>query len=89
MADITINAHDDNTFDVTVTDDRTTRHRVTMRDDDYRRLCGGRVSPPDLVRRSFEFLLEREPNTAILDQFDLTIIGTYFPNYEQEIQRRL
>jgi hypothetical protein len=30
-------------------------------------------------------LLEREGNTSILTSFDLPLIGTYFPEYEQEI----
>ena len=32
---------------------------------------GGRVSREDLIRASFEFLLERESNTMILSRFDL------------------
>jgi hypothetical protein len=41
------------------------------------------------VRRSFEFLLEREPKESILASFDLTVIARYFPEYESEIARRL
>lgn len=37
----------------------------------------------DLVRRSFEFLLEREPATSILRRFDLSVIETYFPEYDE------
>lgn len=39
----------------------------------------------DLVEASFAFLLEREPKESILREFDLTVIGRYFPEYEQEI----
>jgi len=42
-----------------------------------------------LVRESFAFLLEREPATSILREFELTVIGRYFPEYEREIRRRL
>jgi hypothetical protein len=36
----------------------------------------------DLVRRSFEFLLEREPPGSILRRFDLTAIERHFPEYD-------
>ena len=43
----------------------------------------------DLVAASFAFLLEREPRESILRQFDLPVIGRYFPEYAVEIRRRL
>ena len=64
-------------------------HRVTLKPQDYIRLAGGLVEPTELVRRSFEFLLEHEPKESILAQFDLTEIGRYFPEFEGEIKRRL
>ncbi|MBZ5501091.1 MAG: hypothetical protein LAN59_02475 [Acidobacteriia bacterium] len=64
-------------------------HRVTLKPGDYDRLAKGAVEPAELVRRSFEFLLEHEPKESILAQFDLTEIGRYFPQFEREIQRRL
>ena len=39
----------------------------------------GPSNPEDLVRASFAFLLEREPSESILREFDLTVIGRYFP----------
>ena len=45
-------------------------------------------SVAELVRQSFEFLLEREPQTSILRDFDLEVIGRYFPDYPREIRRR-
>ena len=44
-------------------------------------------SAEELVRRSFEFLLEREPKESILSRFDLTVISRYFPEYERLISR--
>lgn len=41
----------------------------------------------ELVRRSFEFLLEHEPNTSILAAFDLSVIERYFPEYREAIRR--
>ncbi len=42
-----------------------------------------------LVRETFTFLLEREPRTSILARFDLPVVERYFPEYPDEIQRRL
>jgi hypothetical protein len=64
-----------------------TDHEVTVRAADLARLAPGAADPEALVRRSFAFLLAREPNTSILRRFDLTVIGTYFPEYEREIRR--
>jgi hypothetical protein len=41
----------------------------------------------DLVARSFDFLLRREPATSILRTFDLAVIERYFPEYEKEFRR--
>ena len=62
-------------FRVTVAEagSRTT-HQVTLTNDYYQRLTGGAVAPEELVRRSFEFLLEREAKESILRQFDLPAI---------------
>ncbi len=77
---------DDTTFEVTVKSKSETRHQVTVKDADYQRLTRGRISAEALVEKSFEFLLEREPNTAILPTFDLMLIKQYFPEFENEIQ---
>lgn len=50
--------------------------------------CGG-VAAQELVRASFEFLLDREPATAILRQFSLDVIAGYFPEYPAWIRARL
>jgi len=41
----------------------------------------------DLLRRSFEFLLDRESNTSILREFDLSTIERYYPEYTAAMQR--
>ncbi len=63
-----------------------TRHEVTVARADLERLAPGATDPTDLVRRSFAFLLRREPPTSILPSFDLTAIGHYFPEYESTIR---
>jgi hypothetical protein len=74
---------------VGLTDARGTgEHRVTVRRADLERLAPGASEPDDLVRRSFEFLLEREPRSSILREFELTVIGRYFSEYESTIAGR-
>lgn len=65
-----------------------THHRVRVTKSDLERFSEGR-SPEDLLKESFRFLLEQEPNTSILASFDLPPIGRYFPEYESEIRARL
>jgi hypothetical protein len=86
---ITIQAIDTTTFKVTVEGYTTTTHRVTVSPDYYEKLTGKRIGVEDLVRKSFEFLLERETNTSILPSFDLPVIGRYFPEYENTIRSLL
>jgi hypothetical protein len=66
-----------------------TSHVVTLQPADHQRLADGKAQPEELLRRSFEFLLEREPKESILTRFDLPLIARYFPEYEREIRRRI
>jgi len=65
------------------------RHTVSVEAADLARLDPTAADPTDLVRRSFDFLLRREPKESILATFDLTVISRYFPDYETEIRRRV
>ena len=86
---IKVDTIDDKTFEVTVEGLSTTTHTVTLDRAYYEKLTAKRVSAEMLVRKSFEFLLEREGNTSILRSFDLPVIGHYFPEYESVIQDML
>ncbi|HVN12820.1 MAG TPA: hypothetical protein VMT69_12060 [Kineosporiaceae bacterium] len=66
-----------------------TRHEVSVPAGLAASLGCGHVAPDELVRASFEFLLEREPATSILREFSLDVISTYFPGYPAEIGPRL
>jgi hypothetical protein len=66
-----------------------TTHTVVLEPDYYQKLCGGTITHEWLIIQSFKFLLEREPNTAILPRFDLSEIARYFPEYEEEISARV
>ncbi len=65
-----------------------TRHSVTFTRADFQRLAGSGETPESLVRRSVEFLLERESKESILRSFALPEIVRYFPEYEREIGKR-
>ncbi len=75
-------------WNVTVQAATVTQHRVRVTESDVARFAQGH-SAEELLRASFEFLLERESNTSILRSFDLPLIGHYFPEYEREIRARL
>jgi hypothetical protein len=75
---------------VTIQGATRTEHRVRVRAVDIEGLFP--ESPPaveKLIEESFRFLLEREPNTAILPSFELPVIGRYFPEYPHEIVKRI
>jgi hypothetical protein len=61
------------------------QYLVELDRDYYLQLTDGKVGPELLVRRSFEFLLEREPKEQILPKFNLAVIQEYFPEYEHEV----
>lgn len=66
-----------------------TSHTVRVPPAYAQKLTGGRVPEEQLLRRSFEFLLAREPKESILAEFELSVIARYFPEYEREIQKLL
>jgi hypothetical protein len=67
---------------------RRTRHSVAVKKADLERWAGGteRADVEDLVARSFEFLLDREPPDAILASFELAVIQRYFPEYDRSFR---
>jgi hypothetical protein len=88
---VTVKRIDAGTYEVTVEGRTTsthtvTTHTVTLIAAYYQKLTQGKGTPEQLIERSFEFLLEREPNTSILRRFDLPVIQTYFPEYESAMR---
>ena len=72
-------------FKVTVSGNVATQHEVTVTDLAHHHLTNGRTTKEELLDFSFKFLLDREPNTSILSQFDIIVISQYFPEYESEL----
>ncbi len=74
---------------VTVGDHGSSRdYEVGVSDAELARFDPGAPDPLALVRRSFDFLLAREPKESILASFGLSTIERYFPEYAREIRRR-
>jgi hypothetical protein len=68
---------------------RATTHNVDVPAGLAVRLGGAGTSDERLVKESFRYLLEREPNTSILRDFSIDRIGDYFPGWADEIRQRL
>jgi len=89
-AEIVIKRIKDGDFQVRVKEGGSeSQHRVTLSQKDYQRLSGGKVEPIEVIKRSFEFLLAREPKESIFSRFDLLLIGRYFPEFERELKRSI
>lgn len=85
MAQITIESIDKDTFQVTVTDQTSTQHFVTVTDEYHNKLTQNSLNKEELLQKAFLFLLERESNTMILRQFNLPVIQRYFPEFESTV----
>ena len=74
-------------FVVTVADSINTTHTVTVTDQSLTDLTDNNVTKTQLLEFSFNFLLDREPNTSILSSFDINVISRYFSDYRDEVRR--
>ncbi len=93
MQQITVNAIDEHHFQVTVFNNTginktginniSTTHQVSIAAEYALKLTAGKITNAQLVKKSFEFLLERESNKSIMRSFNLSDISRYFPEYEE------
>lgn len=90
MSEIEVAALDAGGYRVEVSESgSTTRHEVTVSPGTREDLGVDEGAEGRLVEESFRFLLEREPKESILASFELGVIGRYFPEYPDEIRRRM
>lgn len=61
-----------------------TAHEVTLDKEYYRQRTDERITPEEMIAKSFAFLLDREPAGAIMSTFNLSVIETYFPSYKEK-----
>jgi hypothetical protein len=77
-------------FGVEVTEgNEITGHKVRLSPAFLDDLLLGEVDEELIVRETIDFLLEREPATSILPEFSLEDVARYFPEFPEELQRRL
>ena len=81
MASIKITEIEKDKFLVEVNDNVKSSHNVVISDKVYQVLTNSMISKYELLEKSFEFLLDREPNTSILTNFEIQIISHYFSDY--------
>ena len=86
---ISVNMVAANVYEVVIEGANETIHRVHMSQAYYRKLCGATVTHEYVLVQAFRFLLEREPSSAILAEFDVQDINKYFPDFEAELISRL
>lgn len=90
MAGITVTSVGPREFEVAVRDGGSgTSHHVTVPEGLIEKLELPEDDLERVVRESFEFLLEREPASSIMLEFSLDVIPRYFPEYEEELPKRL
>ena len=73
-------------FEITVKADKLTKHVVSVTDQMLLNLTNNKISKEELLNFSFNFLLEREPNTSILSKFEIIVISKYFPEYISKVE---
>ncbi|MBF0622688.1 MAG: hypothetical protein HQL54_12245 [Magnetococcales bacterium] len=63
------------------------KHTVTVDHAYFVQLTGvgGSISEEQFMKAIFMFLLDREPPSAIMTAFDISIISRYFPEFDQKI----
>ncbi len=60
---------------------------VVTVDKEYYKELNISITIDELIKKSFQFLLERESKESILKKFNINIIKQYFPEYEQVIKK--
>lgn len=65
------------------------RYSVTLSQSDYEQWTQGKVPPERVIEAAFEFLLEREPASSIMSEFDCSVMRRYFPEVDQELPKKL
>ena len=84
---ISIRKISDELFEVTVAENSTTTHTVTVTDQSLTDLTNNNVTKTQLLEFSFNFLLDKEPNTSILSSFDINVISKYFSDYRDGVRQ--
>ena len=60
----------------------TTTHNIKVSDEAYLKYSGGAISKSQLVTKALLFLLRRETNASILEEFRIEEIEDFFPEFK-------
>ena len=85
--EVLINNLSKDKFEILVNSIQKTIHQVYLSDEVHLDFTNNKISKEELIKFSFEFLLERETNTSILSSFELNIISKYFPEYLLSVKK--
>lgn len=72
-AEVVVGGEDDATAH-TVSLSRTLATKLSGQDD---------PDPREILVKTFDFLLHKEPKESILQEFDVSTVSTFFPDFEQ------
>ena len=86
MSELKIKQLSNDLYEVTVYANTTTSHKVTVTDEIHLKLTNNKRTKSQLLERSFEFLLNREPNTSILFAFEIQVISNYFEDFKDYVR---
>jgi hypothetical protein len=90
MTDIAVTPMEPGWYGVQVTEGHgTTSHRVKLPEDFALDAGVAGAAPETIVKESFNFLLEKEPATAISREFELAEIGRTFDDYYDQLRDRV
>ncbi len=90
MSEIRVTPLEPTRFSAEVTEGHVrTTHTVTVPPQLLDDLGLSGMDEVEIVRQTFEFLLEREPAAAILEHFSLEQVPSYFPDFYAELRVRL
>jgi len=90
MIDIVITPLEPGRFRAEVSEGHlTTSHRIIVPEGLARELGVDDIDAERLVQETMRFLLEREPATSILPEFSLDDVPRFFPEFREELRRRL
>ena len=76
-----INKIDADTFEVVVHDGTTTQHIVKVSDKVLTEFTFDQLSKEQFIKKSFLFLLKKEPNSTIQGDFRIEEIENFFPEF--------
>ena len=72
---------DKDTFEVVVQNTTTTQHIVKVGDKILTEFTFNQLSKEQFLKKSFLFLLRKEPNTSIQGDFNIEEIENFFPEF--------